>query len=47
MANPGDTYEELARKVSIKRYPEETLRILNGHHPRGEPRAGDYIKIVQ
>ena len=47
MANPGDTYAELAKKVSIKRYPEETLRILNGHHPRGEPRAGDYIKIVQ
>ena len=47
MANPGDTYAELARKVSIKRYPEETLRILNGHHPRGEPRAGDYIKVVQ
>lgn len=47
MANPGDTYAKLAKKVSIKRYPEETLRILNGHHPRGEPRAGDYIKIVE
>ncbi len=47
MANPGDTYEQLAKRVSIKEYPEETLRILNGHHPRGEPRAGDYLKIVQ
>ncbi len=47
MAEPGDTYAELARMVSIKQFPEETLRIINGHHPRGEPRAGDYIKIVQ
>ena len=47
MADPDDTYGELAKKVSIKRYPEETLRVINGHHPRGEPRAGDYIKIVQ
>ncbi len=47
MADPGDTYAELARTTSIKHYPEETLRVLNGHHPRGEPRAGDYIKIVQ
>ena len=47
MANPGDTYAGLANKVSIKRFPEETLRVINGHHPRGEPRAGDYIKIVQ
>ena len=47
MANPGDTYAELAGKTSIKRFPEETLRALNGQHPRGEPRAGDHIKIVQ
>ncbi len=47
MAKPGDTYAELAKRVSIKQFPEETLRILNGHHPRGEPRAGDYIKVVQ
>ena len=47
MANPGDTYAKLAGKVSIKRFPEETLRAINGQHPRGEPRAGDYIKIVQ
>ena len=47
MANPGDSYAEMARKASIKRFPEETLRALNGHHPRGEPRAGDFVKIVQ
>ena len=47
MANPGDTYAKLARQVSIKSFPEETLRVINGHHPRGEPRAGDHIKLVQ
>jgi predicted Zn-dependent protease len=47
MANPEDTYEELAKRVSIKSFPVQTLRVLNGQHPIGEPRAGDYIKIIQ
>jgi predicted Zn-dependent protease len=47
VASPGDTYGELANRASIRSYPEETLRLLNGHHPLGEPRAGDFIKIVQ
>jgi len=47
VATPEDTFASLARKSSIKRYPEETLRVINGMHPVGEPRAGDYIKIVQ
>jgi predicted Zn-dependent protease len=46
-ARPGDTYAALAAKSSIKNYPEETLRLLNGDHPLGEPRAGNPIKIVQ
>lgn len=46
-AEPGDTYASLAKKSSIRRYPEETLRLLNGDHPVGEPRAGDFVKIVQ
>ena len=47
VAKPGDTYAELAKNVSIGAFPEETLRLINGHHPVGEPRAGDYVKIVQ
>jgi predicted Zn-dependent protease len=47
VAKPGDSYRALAQKASIKSYPEETLRVINGDHPIGEPRAGDYIKIVQ
>lgn len=47
VARPEDTYADLARQASIKSYPEETLRVLNGQHPLGEPRAGDFIKIIQ
>jgi predicted Zn-dependent protease len=47
IAKPSDTYAVLAQKVSLKSYPEETLRVINGHHPSGEPRAGDRVKIVQ
>ncbi len=47
VAKPGDTYASLASKSSIKSFPEETLRVINGHYPRGEPRAGDLIKTVR
>jgi len=47
VAQPGDTFQSLARKSSLKSYPAETLRVINGLYPVGEPRAGDYIKIVQ
>ena len=47
VARPSDTYLSLSQQVSIKSYAEETLRAINGHHPHGEPRAGDNIKIIQ
>ena len=47
IAEPGQTYAELARDSSLSNFQEETLRLLNGHHPNGEPRAGDFIKIVR
>ena len=47
MAKPGDTYAKFAQQSPISKFAEETLRLLNGDHPRGEPRAGDPIKIVQ
>ncbi len=47
IARPEDTYEELAKRCSIKSYPVETLRVINGDQPYGEPRAGDHVKIVQ
>ena len=47
VAEPGQTYAELALNSPINEFAVETLRLLNGHHPNGEPRAGDYIKVVR
>ncbi len=46
-ATPGVSYKNLAAKSSLKSFSEETLRAINGHHPRGEPRPGDLIKTIQ
>ncbi len=46
-AKPGDTYEKFANESSLRDYPVDTLRLINGHHPHGEPRAGDHVKIVK
>ena len=47
VAEPGQTYADLARQSSLVDYAEQTLRLLNSAYPNGEPRAGDYIKIVE
>jgi predicted Zn-dependent protease len=47
VAKPGDTYAGLAQHIPLRVHGEETLRVINGHHPRGEPRAGDYVKIIE
>ncbi len=47
IAEPSDTYAKLAKETSLVEYPEEMLRLINGQHPYGEPRAGDYIKIIK
>ena len=47
VAKPGQTYQDLANLTPIRSNAVQTLRLLNGDYPRGEPRAGDFIKIVQ
>ena len=47
MANPGDTYAKMAAYSPIGRGGEGMLRLINGDHPNGEPRAGDFVKIVE
>lgn len=47
VAEPDVTYADLARHTPIQRFPEETLRLMNAGHPHGEPRAGNYIKVVE
>lgn len=46
-AQPGDTYESLARGTAIQNNGANELRLLNGDYPNGQPRAGDRIKLVR
>lgn len=46
-ARPGDTFESLARRHRMGRDGADRLRLLNGRYPRGEPRAGDRIKVLR
>ncbi|HEY8569330.1 M48 family metalloprotease [Microbulbifer sp.] len=46
-ANDKTTFASLARHMEIGEYAEEQLRLLNGYYPRGEPKPGEWIKIVQ
>ena len=46
-ANEKTTFASLARHMDIGDYAEEQLRLLNGYYPRGEPKPGEWIKIVQ
>jgi predicted Zn-dependent protease len=40
------TYADLATQSRIPQFSEETLRLMNGHYPSGEPKAGQWIKIT-
>ena len=41
-----DSFASIARTVRIPD-AENQLRLLNGYYPSGEPRAGDWLKIVK
>jgi len=42
----GDTYSNLAKTSSIPYDPEDQLRLLNGHYPKGELSVNTVIKII-
>ena len=46
-ARSGDTYASLARRSGIPKLAEHKIRLLNGDFPKGEPRPGRLIKVVQ
>lgn len=46
-ATPGMTYAKLAQDTTLREHAVETLRLLNADYPNGEPRPGDYIKVVR
>jgi predicted Zn-dependent protease len=41
------SWPALAQRSPIPQYAEETLRLLNGYYPRGNPQTGEWIKILQ
>ena len=45
-ASAGTDYSGLAGSSPIANYPEEQLRMLNGHYPDGTPLPGQLLKIV-
>jgi len=47
VAEPGKSFADLAEQSPIPSHAADTLRLMNAHYPNGEPRAGDYLKIVQ
>ena len=56
VAEPGQTYAELAQESALREHPEEMLRLLNadycaacvgGAEPDVGPRPGNYIKVVE
>ena len=46
-ANDKTTFAALASVLKLGEYGEDELRLINGYYPRGEPRTGEWIKIIQ
>lgn len=46
-AHSGMTFASLARSSKLPKYAEQKLRLLNGMFPKGEPRTGQLLKIVE
>ncbi len=47
VADENFDYDVAAADSKISEYPEETLRLLNGHYPIGSPEPGDWVKLVE
>jgi predicted Zn-dependent protease len=46
-AGPKTTYETLAKESRLPDHAEARLRLLNHDYPKGEPKPGELLKIVQ
>ncbi len=47
VADENFDFAVAARDSKISKYPEETLRLLNGYYPIGSPEPGEWIKLVE
>ena len=46
-ASAAMTYETLGKSLRLNSVDIDTLRVINGHYPSGEPQEGDWIKIFK
>lgn len=46
-AQKGDVYEKLAQRSPLGKNAESYLRLINAQYPKGEPVAGQLIKIIE
>lgn len=46
-ARPGDTFDALAQGSPLGNKAAMQLRLLNGMYPKGEPRPGQLLKLIQ
>ena len=42
----GATFASLASSVKLPD-AENQLRLINGYYPTGEPRTGDWVKVIR
>ncbi|MFT5483554.1 MAG: putative Zn-dependent protease [Halieaceae bacterium] len=46
-AEPGTTFAKLAKRSRVGGDAEAQLRLINGYYPSGEPKPGEWIKVVK
>ncbi len=46
-ATTNTTFARLAKHLNLGKFGEDELRIINGYYPRGEPKTGEWIKIIR
>lgn len=46
-APAGTTFADLAAKSPVKQFAEAHLRLMNGYYPYGEPKANEWIRIIE
>ena len=45
-AKAGTKLEDYVKNVPDEKFRKERLALLNGLYPKGEPRPGDFLKVV-
>ena len=46
-ATEGTRIEDYAKDMPVEKFKREELQLINGMYPKGEPKPGDFIKVVQ